>query len=681
MAQAVECAKLRGEGEGGMFHAAEFGRLLPLCAALALLSPAPPAAAAAPDVSAPAPDVHPAPAPEAHSAPAAHALVKEDLEAFFDGIIPLQLERSDVAGATVLVMRGGETLLLKGYGFSDLKAKQAVDPEATMFRLASISKLFTWTAAMQLVEQGKLDLDADVGRYLDFDLRGAGPITLRNLMTHTTGFEETVRDIIVTDPKKYLGLREFLVENQPHRLFAPGTVPEYSNYAVGLGSYIVQRVSGERFEDYVAAHIFAPLGMTHSTFFQPPPKALQELPSQGYPSSTRDPVIGFELFSPAGAGGISSSAADMGRFGQMLLGGGELNGQRVLKQDSLTEMWKPQFRANDELPPIGLGFYQVWRNELKWIGHQGDLVAFHSLFFVEPQQKLVLFISYNSAGSAGKSRPELLDAFSDRYFPSELQQPFIAAAPSRLKDIEGTYQTTRRADSTILKLFALLGQSHATLDKDGVLHIDKSKDLRGHPFGWKPIGPDLWQQVDDQGKLFAIRAADGRIERLAGSFAAAQLQRVPWYERDKFVYWSLGFCCIVGICVLFNAGLRLARRYIFRSSQPVAPPGRVALSALPKATSIYWLLLLTTLAVLFSRFGDDSLPPTSSWDKWFLVGDTLFVIAIVSSLFTLLSAVRIWSRPATSRISQVKFTLVALACVYFSWFAFHWHLITPVHRF
>jgi len=651
-----------------MFHAARSGKLWPLCAALGLFLPlTPPVRAAA--------------APEIHAAPAPHALVKEDLEAFFDGIIPLQLERSDVAGATVLVMRGGETLLQKGYGFSDLKTKQAVDPEATMFRLASISKLFTWTAAMQLVEQGKLDLDADVGRYLDFTIRGAGPITLRNLMTHTTGFEEVVRDIIVTDPEKYLALREFLVQNQPNRLFAPGTIPEYSNYAVGLGSYIVQRVSGERFEDYVAAHVFTPLGMTHTTFFQPPPKALQDLPSQGYPSSTHDPAIGFEIFSPAGAGGISSSALDMGRFGQMLLNGGELDGRRILKQDSLAEMWKAQFRANDQLPPIGLGFYQVWRNELKWIGHEGDLVAFHSLFFIEPQQKLVLFISYNSAGSARKTRPELLDAFSDRYFPSELHQPFVATPASRLKDIEGTYQATRRADSTILKLFALFGQSHAKLDKDGVLHIDKSRDLRGHPFGWKPIGPDLWQQVDDQGKMFAIRASNGRIERLAGSFAAAQLQRVPWYERDKVVFAALGACLVVGVSVLFNLLLRLARRYVLRSSQPIAPPNRVALSALPKAAIIYWLLLLTSLAALFARLGDDSLPPGSSWDKWFLVGNVLFVIAIVLSLFTLVSAVRIWRRPATSRISQIKFTLVALACFYFSCFAVHWHLITPIHRF
>jgi CubicO group peptidase (beta-lactamase class C family) len=640
-----------------MFHSAVFGRALTLCAVMGFPLLASPTRVAA------------------------QPLIKEDLEAFFDGIIPLQLERSDVAGATVLVMRGSETLLQKGYGFSDLKAKQAVDPESTIFRLASVSKLFTWTAVMQLVEQGKLDLDADINRYLDFAILGNKPITLRNLMTHTAGFEEVARDILVTDPKRHLDLREFLVQNQPHRLFAPGTVPGYSNYAVGLGSYIVQRVSGERFEDYVAAHVFAPLGMTHSTFYQPPQKALQDLPSQGYRSNTNEPAIGFELFSPAGAGGISSTAADMGRFGQMLLNGGEFSGQRILKAESLAEMWKPQFSANDQLPPIGLGFYQTWRNELKWIGHQGDLVAFHSLFFVEPQQKLVLFISYNSAGSARKTRAELLNAFSDRYFPSELHQPFIAPAAGRVHDIEGTYQSTRRADSTILKLFALFGQVHAKVDKDDVLHIDGSKDLRGHPFGWKPIGPDLWQQVDDQGKMFAIRAADGRIERLAGSFAAAQLQRVPWYDRDRFVFAMLGACVLIGISVLFNLLLRLVRHYVLRATQPIAPAGRLALSALPKATIIYWLLLLTSLAVFFSRFDDDSLPPSSSWDRVFLAGDGLFALAILLSAFVGVSAVRIWLRPSISRISQVKLTLVALACVYFSWCAIHWHLITPVHRF
>ena len=129
-----------------------------------------------------------------------HALEPLDLEAFFDGIVPLQMERSDIAGASVLVMKDGQLLLQKGYGYSDEKKKTAVDPVTTIFRLASISKLFTWVSVMQLQEQGKLDLDTDVNRYLDFQIRPAfgKPITLRNLMTHTGGFEEESRDIIIT---------------------------------------------------------------------------------------------------------------------------------------------------------------------------------------------------------------------------------------------------------------------------------------------------------------------------------------------------------------------------------------------------------------------------------------------------------------------------------------------------
>src|SRR6516162_5037640 len=177
-----------------------------------------------------------APAPAAPTR--SHPLDQADLTAFFDGILPLQLERSDIAGASALVMKDGEVLLAKGYGYADVKSKKPVDPTSTIFRLASISKLFTWISVMQLVEQGKLDLDTDVNRYLDFQIRPAfnKPITLRNLMTHTGGFEETVNNIIFTDSKKAVSLRDYLIRNQPMRIYPPGEIPAYSNYGVGLAS-------------------------------------------------------------------------------------------------------------------------------------------------------------------------------------------------------------------------------------------------------------------------------------------------------------------------------------------------------------------------------------------------------------------------------------------------------------
>lgn len=218
--------------------------VMAICSSICLLAQSPQSVAPKPAPAAVAGKPSEATAPIA-----AHPLEKADLEAFFDGIVPLQLERSDVAGATVLVMKDGKELLKKGYGFVDVAKKKAVDPETSMFRLASISKLFTWISAMQLVEQGQLDLDTDVNKYLDFQIAPAfgKPITLRNLMTHTGGFEEEIRDVLITDPKKAAPLREFLIENQPHRIFPPGEVPAYSNYGVGLGGYIVQRASGEPF--------------------------------------------------------------------------------------------------------------------------------------------------------------------------------------------------------------------------------------------------------------------------------------------------------------------------------------------------------------------------------------------------------------------------------------------------
>jgi CubicO group peptidase (beta-lactamase class C family) len=614
--------------------------------------------------------------------PGQHALEAADLESFFDGIVPLQLERSDVAGASVMVMQNGQVLLRKGYGYSDLKNKKPVDPAASVFRLASISKLFTWVSVMQLVEQGRLDLDTDVNRYLDFQIRPAfsRPVTLRNLMTHTGGFEEVIRNIIVTDPKQAATLRDYLIGNQPQRLFPPGSIPAYSNYGVGIAGYIVQRVSGQPFEQYVEQHIFTPLKMEHSTFYQPPPTLLRKLPSEGYPTDTEKTPIGFEIFNPVSAGGVSSTAGDMGRFGQALLNGGELDGNRILKPETLQAMWTPQFRANEQMPPLCMGFYETWRNGLHWIGHEGDLVAFHSLFMVEPQNKLVLFISYNSTGSEDKSRPEIIDMFTDRYFPGHAKQSFVALPRNELTPIEGIYRSTRREDSTRLKLFSLFQQRIARVDKMGVLHLSNVRDLRDHPIKWKPIGKDLWQEVDGQQRAFAIRDATNRVVRLAYDLPGVQSQRVPWCEHKRPVLTALAGALLVLLAVLLSPVVRQARRtFLGHRLMPSPQPGTQWLPVTTQVAALVWVILFATLCTaLIALGGDDTMPPTSAWDKYFVLMNFVTVFALGLSLFVVFSAVRTWGRSKLRRITRVKFAVVAIACVYLSWFSLHWHLLGPV---
>ncbi len=625
----------------------------------------------------------------ANTAPAgsqesSHVLEKADLEAFFDGVVPLQLERSDVAGATVLVTKDGQEFLKKGYGFSDLAKKKPVDPGNTIFRLASISKLFTWISVMQLVEQGKLDLDTDVNRYIDFQITPAfgKPMTLRNLMTHTGGFEEEIRDILLVDSKKMISLREYLIENQPRRMYPPGEISAYSNYGVGLGGYVVEHVSGQPFEQYVAEHIFQPLGMTHSSFGQPATPEHSPFESEGYKDSTEKPVVGFEIFSPAPAGGVSSTAGDMGRFGQALLNGGELDGHRILSAKSLEAMWTRQFAASEAMPAMCTGFYQVWRNGLHFVGHNGDLIAFHSMFLLEPKEKLILFVSYNSAGSARKTRTELLNDFADRYYPYREDPAFQKISNEELKAITGTYQVTRRADSTKTKLTGLTQQAQATLDKEGILKIEDEKDLRGHVLKWKPIGKDIWQEAEGQNRIQAIRDRAGKIVRIAVAFPGVQYERVPWYENSNLILPLLCVSLAILLLIVVASLVRLGRRILFsKRSAWQAQPGTVWLTTGARLAAFAWVILASATFALIYSLESQTVPPSHSTDKYFVMLNWATGIAIFLSVFAGVASLGIWTRADLRPISHIKFSLVAAACLFLTWFSIHWNIIGPAHRF
>jgi CubicO group peptidase (beta-lactamase class C family) len=243
-------------------------------------------------------------------AQAAKALTADDVNAWLDGYLPYALATGDLAGAVVAVVKDGQILTERGYGFADVASKKPVDPKLTLFRPGSVSKLITWTAVMQQVEQGKIDLDADVNKYLpaDFQIapRDGKPITMRNIMQHAAGFEEQVKNIITEDPTQP-GYIELLKRWTPTRVFDAGTTPAYSNYATSVAGYIVERVSGESFYDYVEKHIFAPLDMKHSSMRQPLPKELEPIMATGYIVGSGE-AKKFEIVGPAPGGARWSPA-------------------------------------------------------------------------------------------------------------------------------------------------------------------------------------------------------------------------------------------------------------------------------------------------------------------------------------------------------------------------------------
>ena len=318
-----------------------------------------------------------APVTSAASATGA-TLTATDVNAWLDGYLPYALKTGDIAGAVVAVVKDGEVLTARGYGYADVAARKPVDPKLTLFRPGSVSKLFTWTAVMQQVEQGKIDLDADVNKYLDFRIppREGQPITMRNLMQHTAGFEEQAKGIISEDPKAP-GFETLLKAWTPVRVFAPGTTPAYSNYGASLAGYIVQRVSGEPFDSYLEKHIFEPLEMKHSSFRQPLPPELAPLMSKGYRVASGEPGA-FEIVGPAPAGALSSPGEDMANFMIVHLQGGEFRGKRILSAATAEMTHNTPLTMLPPLNRMELGFFETNINGHEVIGHLGDTEYFHT---------------------------------------------------------------------------------------------------------------------------------------------------------------------------------------------------------------------------------------------------------------------------------------------------------------
>jgi CubicO group peptidase (beta-lactamase class C family) len=450
------------------------------------------------------------------------ALTASDLEPWLDGLMPTALRNAQAPGAVVVVVKDGQVLLEKGYGFADYERRIPVDPRRTLFRPGSTSKLFTWTAVMQLVEAGRLNLDADVNTYLDFKIPAYHgiPVTLRQLMTHRAGFSETARDLL-TYGKAPPPLGDVLKRYVPPRIFAPSEGPGYSNYGASLAGYIVQRVSGEPFDAYVARHIFGPLGMNQSTFDQPLPTAMAPNMAKGYDTWDK-PGPGFEVIDMPPAGSLSTTGDDISHFMIAHLQLGRYAGAQILQPQTAQEMHTTVTRAFPDLNGNLLGFYQQNINGHRVIAHGGDTNFFHSDLSLFIDDNVGLFISVNARGKDGMGeflRDSLFNAFADRYFPQAAPQSPLTVDATTAKAhaalIAGQYISTRRSDSSFVALIQLLQPTAVVANPDGT--------IAAAPLGQKEtfveVSPFVWRQFNGHDRIQAI-VEDGRVTRWSSDSAA-----------------------------------------------------------------------------------------------------------------------------------------------------------------
>lgn len=409
---------------------------------------------------------------------------------FVDGVMAQQLATREVAGAVVTVVSKGKVLFSRGYGFADVDRQIPVDGEKTLFRPGSVSKLFTWTALMQQVDQGKVKLDDPIDKYLDFTIPTNGmkrPILVRHLLDHSPGFED-LGGITADSVADLIPLDTFLKnpKNIPTRVREPGVETSYSNYGSAIAGYIVQRVSGEPFADYVDKHIFGPLGMKSATFREPLTGDRAANMATGYKLVDGKLVAKpFELYSnimPAGS--VSATGPDLARFMLAHLGDGRLGNARILKPETMRLMRTGLTRNAPALQPMAHGYMVVREQGPRLIGHGGNTADFHSYMVLAPEADFGFFVSTTGGQGSYGGRTELMNAIIGRVFP-------VAPAPrwtGKVAPPVGSYRTNRRTYSETpnpaydIKVSAQGEHGLVT-------------EMGGSKTYWEQIGPEIYEQV------------------------------------------------------------------------------------------------------------------------------------------------------------------------------------------
>ena len=642
-----------------------------------------------------APDRNVATSPSQQQGPSDPA----ELEAFLDEELGKEMQKHHIAGAAVSVVKDGELFFTKGYGSADLENDIPVDPEQTNFRTGSLAKLLTWTAVMQLAEQGKLYLDEDINDYLDFRIPDTypQPITLKDLMTHTSGFESLYYERVAKDPNDLEPTRQWLISNMPARVRPPGDVAAYSDYGAALAGYIVARVSGEPYDQYIQENILNPLGMVHTTARPSMPPDIRAHTSVGYTykdgafkefpdtSEIGQPTLEYaDLGQPAlvPAGDMQASATDMARFMIAHLQNGRYSDAntaeaRILNKSTMQQMHTTLYTPDPRLLGSTYGFFDFSDNGQRTIGHSGGSDPIFTLLLLLPDQNLGVFVAYNSQGGADLVNQHLgfQRAFFDHYYPApaveSIQPP--ADFAERAGRFEGTYQITGgepgTSETTFEKFAGLFISTVKISDSgDGTL-------LFTNPWGkWQfvEVEPLYFRQVDGSFHMLFREDDQGRVTHMFTDYTPMfAFERLKWYGTPGFTMALVLGCVLVFLSMIPVVLIRFIRNRRSSGDRKPAPRG---------ARAAYWIivgicvlnLLFVIGTVLWFR---SNLVPLFGVSMIYKIVLGLGVLSALMTVGALIYSVLGWKNSYWGIAARVHYTLVTVAAVAFVWFLNYWNLL------
>ncbi|MGC9371186.1 MAG: serine hydrolase domain-containing protein [Paracoccaceae bacterium] len=589
------------------------------------------------------------------------------LAARLDALADVFMTTEQVPGAVAAIVSGDE-VILRGYGLADIEAGTAARPDDTRFEIGSITKLFTWVAVMMLVEEGRLDLRADVSQYLqDIAVPGTEPLTTSQLMSHRGGFEESYA--IFDAAIAALPRAEALTAAAPEQVFPRAEVTSYSNWGVALAGRVVEVVSGETWEAFVQSRILDPLGMQDTTVGEALRRPDQPPLSQSYrvQGGIAHPAFRIDIGAFAPAGSIASTAADMSRFLRFLMGDGALEGERLLQPETMARMRTRLFDDRPQAADLAHGLQSRPRFGTMVYGHGGGVNEFLSNLVFIPEIGAGVFISQN--GGTGAGLPflvpnQILAALADEAGLREPVPQDVPDAQARAAEAAGRYLTNRRTFSGSAQFFGALSVLSVTATPDGALLLPTA--TLPAPSRFEPIGPDLWQNAQGD-RISLIRNEDGQIVRLADGTGAHTHERLSGLADPIWLWFSLGGAVLLSVTTLLGL---LWRHGLGGGSLSGSIAAGMSFAG---AVSVLGLVA-AGLAAGFAaaRLGSEYLfdQPQPTLEVFLLAADIVAVVAAA----VLLSLILVWRSPGWSLWRRLHHSLFAVVFAVFSGLMLSWGL-------
>ncbi|WP_380676547.1 serine hydrolase domain-containing protein [Salinigranum sp. GCM10025319] len=617
------------------------------------------------------PSIATATTPTARSVDSTDLSDPDEFERWLDETMADQLERHHVPGAAVVVVNEGEVLLAKGYGYADLEAERPVVANETVFSIGSTGKLVTWTAVMQGVEDGRLELDRDVNDYLADSAvtvpdTYAEPVTLEHLGTHSAGFEDIFAGMVADDPAEIRPMEEILADHQPARVRPPDEFVAYSNYGTALAGHVLAEQSDATFTEYADERVFTPLGMDDTTYAQPLPDELEPRRAVGYAFQNgeyvpHEPVI-WTL--PPEGGSLRTTATDMGRFMLAHLNEGRYGSERILDAGTVREMHSRQFTKSAAVPELNgmaYGFIEMDRNDERIVGHWGDTPRFKSLLALYPERDTALFVVYNSPGGA-PARFELLGAFTDRYYPRS-DTPIVEApdgAADRARALTGDYRSLTISESSWERVLGVTTRTY-TVRATGEGYLTTTR-VGGVPQRWIERRPGVYEEVGGSDLLVFRSDESGRATHLfQHSFGPATYERVPWYESLAVLQAVLGAGVVAFLSVLL---LWLGGPVWRRWRDGTVPSGRErAARWLLGTMSLLWLAVLVIFLLAWINFNAETASPSLA----LRAGKVFRYVALAGTIGAVVATGFAWREGYWTRSARLHYSVVTLLALLFAW--------------